>query len=86
MDTLDVRVLDQLLEDGRTPYRRIGGSVSLTTNAVKSRVKKTLVDGVVSCVKPSEGPNFSRIQTNSVMHGPHQPFPAEDGRARDWHT
>jgi hypothetical protein len=69
MDTLDVRVLDQLLEDGRTPYRRIGGSVSLTTNAVKSRVKKTLVDGVVSCVKPSEGPNFSRIQTNSRCTG-----------------
>jgi DNA-binding Lrp family transcriptional regulator len=47
MDSNDLKILEILNDDSRTPYDLIGKKVSLTGNAVRTRVLKMLEDGVI---------------------------------------
>ena len=47
MDENDLKILEILSEDSRTPYDVIGKKVDLTGNAVRTRVIRMIEDGVV---------------------------------------
>jgi DNA-binding Lrp family transcriptional regulator len=47
LDETDIEILRILFKDCRTSYRSIGRSVKLSTNAVKTRVKRLLSTGVI---------------------------------------
>jgi len=64
LDDTDIRIISILLEDSRTSYRSIGGSVNLTTNAVKNRVRKLIAHGVILGFTAAVSPRvfgFSRV-------------------------
>lgn len=47
MDSLDRRIIDVLLEDGRATYGSIGTRVGLSVAATKRRVDRLVRDGVI---------------------------------------
>jgi len=47
MDTLDLRIIDALREDGRAGYATIGAAIGLSASAVKRRVDRLRADGVI---------------------------------------
>lgn len=48
MDAVDRRILDELSRDGRAPYAVIGEAVGLSASAVKRRMDRLVVDGVIT--------------------------------------
>lgn len=48
MDSLDRRLIDCLLEDGRASYAAIGEAIGLSAPAVKRRMDRLVGDGVIA--------------------------------------
>jgi len=47
MDIADLRLLEQLLHDSRTPYRELAGKLGLSVQAVHRRIQVLVEDGVI---------------------------------------
>ena len=47
VDKLDIDILRVLINDCRASYRKIGFSVGLTTNSVKTRISKLVSNGII---------------------------------------
>ncbi len=47
MDKLDIDILRILIYDCRASYRKIGVSVGLTTNSIKTRINKFVSSGII---------------------------------------
>ena len=47
VDKLDIDILRVLINDCRASYRKIGFSVGLTTNSVKTRINKLVSNGII---------------------------------------
>jgi Lrp/AsnC family leucine-responsive transcriptional regulator len=47
MDTLDVKILDIVQRDNRTPTDKIAGRVGLSPSAVQRRLKRLREDGII---------------------------------------
>ncbi|HEY3724023.1 MAG TPA: Lrp/AsnC family transcriptional regulator [Acidimicrobiia bacterium] len=50
IDDLDKAIIEQLQEDGRLPYTRLGAAVGLSEAAVRQRVQRLVESGVVQIV------------------------------------
>ncbi len=50
IDDLDKAIIEQLQQDGRLPYTRLGAAVGLSEAAVRQRVQRLVESGVVQIV------------------------------------
>lgn len=47
LDDMDIEILRILIRDCRTSYRSIGLSIDMSTNAIKTRVKRLISEGII---------------------------------------
>jgi DNA-binding Lrp family transcriptional regulator len=60
LDKMDLKIINSLIGDCRTPYRNIAERVGITPNAVKTRVNKMISQGIIQ--------NFV-VRINPVIFG-----------------
>ena len=47
LDKIDLKIINSLIGDCRSPYRNIAERVGITPNAVKTRVNKMISKGII---------------------------------------
>lgn len=52
MDEIDLRIIEQLLKDGRKSYREIARELGLSATTVHNRVKRLQAEGVIKGFAP----------------------------------
>jgi DNA-binding Lrp family transcriptional regulator len=60
LDKIDLKIINSLIGDCRSPYRNIAERVGITPNAVKTRVNKMISQGIIQ--------NFV-VRINPVIFG-----------------
>jgi DNA-binding Lrp family transcriptional regulator len=67
MDNLDHRIIDLLRQNGRAGYGDIGGTVGLSTSAVKRRVDRLVSDGVIRGFTIQVDPAVDGLSTEAYV-------------------